>query len=47
VIDAASATRPFLLAVDSIQALRDSDASQIPGGPAQVRACADALVGLA
>ena len=47
VMDAATAARPFLLAVDSIQALRDTDASQIPGGPAQVRGCADALVGLA
>jgi DNA repair protein RadA/Sms len=47
VIDAASAARPALLAVDSIQALRDPSAAQVPGGPAQVRACADALVGLA
>ncbi|MGZ5291450.1 MAG: AAA family ATPase [Actinomycetota bacterium] len=47
VLDAARSTRPFLLAVDSIQALRDPEAAQVPGGPAQVRACADALVGLA
>jgi len=39
--------RPFLLAVDSIQALRDPSASQMPGGVAQVRTCTDALVGLA
>jgi DNA repair protein RadA/Sms len=46
-LDAARSARPFLLAVDSIQTLRDPDAGQIPGGPSQVRACADALVGLA
>jgi DNA repair protein RadA/Sms len=39
--------RPFLLAVDSIQALRDPSGSQVAGGVAQVRACTDALVGLA
>ena len=38
---------PFLLAVDSIQALRDPSATQMPGGVAQVRACTDALVGMA
>ena len=47
VVDAAGAARPFLLAVDSIQALRDPAAGQVPGGPAQVRSCTDALVGLA
>src|ERR671935_60929 len=47
VLDAARGERPFLLAVDSIQTLRDPEAAQVPGGPAQVRACADALVGLA
>jgi DNA repair protein RadA/Sms len=46
-LDAARAERPFLLAVDSIQSLRDSAGGQVPGGPAQVRGCADALVGLA
>jgi DNA repair protein RadA/Sms len=46
-IEAARAERPFLLAVDSIQSLRDSAGAQAPGGPAQVRGCADALVGLA
>ncbi len=46
-LEAARATRPFLLAVDSIQSLRDPAGTQVPGGPAQVRACADALVGLA
>ncbi len=47
VLHAARAARPFLLAVDSIQTLRDPDAPQVPGGVAQVRSCADALVGLA
>jgi DNA repair protein RadA/Sms len=44
---AAAETRPFLLAVDSIQTLRDPAGGLVPGGPAQVRSCADALVGLA
>lgn len=47
VLEAARSAAPFLLAVDSIQALRDPAAGQAPGGPAQVRACADALVGMA
>jgi DNA repair protein RadA/Sms len=47
VLDAAHASRPFLLAVDSIQTLRDPSAPQTIGGPAQVRAVADALIGLA
>lgn len=38
---------PFLLAVDSIQSIRDPSASQMPGGVAQVRSCTDALVGMA
>jgi DNA repair protein RadA/Sms len=47
VMDAARATRPVLLAIDSIQALRDPEGGQMPGGPSQVRGCTDALVGLA
>jgi DNA repair protein RadA/Sms len=47
VLATTAAERPFLVAVDSIQTLRDTAASQLPGGPAQVRSCADALVGLA
>jgi DNA repair protein RadA/Sms len=47
VMDAAAAVRPGLLMVDSIQAIRDPDSTSLPGGPAQVRACADRLVGLA
>lgn len=47
VLDAAAASRPFLLAVDSVQTLRDPAGGQVPGGPAQVRSCTDALVGLA
>jgi DNA repair protein RadA/Sms len=46
-MEAALASRPSVLAVDSIQTLRNPDSTTIPGGPAQVRACADALVGLA
>jgi DNA repair protein RadA/Sms len=47
VVETARSARPFLLAVDSIQTLRDGASPQAPGGPAQVRMCADALVGLA
>jgi DNA repair protein RadA/Sms len=47
VVEAARATRPFLLAVDSIQTVRDPESSSLPGGSSQVRACADSLVGLA
>jgi DNA repair protein RadA/Sms len=46
-VEAVMSTRPSVLAVDSIQTLRDPDSATIPGGPAQVRSCADALVGLA
>jgi DNA repair protein RadA/Sms len=47
VLAAARHASPFVLAVDSVQTLRDTDAAQVPGGVAQVRACTDALVGLA
>ena len=47
VIETAREARPFLLAVDSIQTLRDTSGTQMPGGPSQVRMCTDALVGLA
>jgi DNA repair protein RadA/Sms len=47
VTQSALAERPSILAIDSIQTLRDPDAAGAPGGPSQVRACADALVGLA
>ncbi len=47
VLRTAGAAGPFLLAVDSIQALRDPDVSSMPGGPSQVRGCTDALIGLA
>jgi DNA repair protein RadA/Sms len=47
VVDAVRASHPFLVAVDSIQTLRDASGGQIPGGPSQVRSCTDALVGLA
>lgn len=47
VLSAARTTAPFLLAVDSIQTIRDGSDGQLPGGVSQVRTCADALVGLA
>jgi DNA repair protein RadA/Sms len=47
VLATARAATPFVLAVDSIQTLRDVGGTQIPGGPSQVRLCTDALVGLA
>jgi DNA repair protein RadA/Sms len=47
VLEAARSAAPFLLAVDSIQTLRDVDAGTMPGGVSQVRGCTDALVGLA
>jgi DNA repair protein RadA/Sms len=47
VLDATRGMRPFLLAVDSIQSLREPAGGQIAGGVSQVRSCADALVGLA
>ncbi len=47
VLQTALAERPFLLAVDSIQTVRDTNGSQVPGGVSQVRTCTDALVGLA
>lgn len=47
VVDAAGAERPAVLIVDSIQSIRDPDHASLPGGPTQVRRCADALVGLA
>jgi len=47
VLSAARAMRPAVLAVDSIQTVRDPEATAMPGGVTQVRLCADALVGLA
>jgi len=47
VLDAARSARPAVLAVDSIQTLRDPSGSQLVGGVTQVRLCTDALVGLA
>lgn len=47
VVDAARLTRPDLLVVDSIQAIRDPGLPSVAGGPGQVRWCADALVGVA
>jgi DNA repair protein RadA/Sms len=47
VVQTARLSHPFLLAVDSIQSLRDTSGTQMPGGVSQVRTCTDALVGLA
>jgi len=47
VLGSARARTPFLLAVDSIQSVRDPSAPQMPGGVSQVRTCTDALVGMA
>jgi DNA repair protein RadA/Sms len=47
VLDAARGGGPAVLAVDSIQTLRDPESTSLPGGPSQVRLCTDALVGLA
>jgi len=47
VLQTARMERPFLLAVDSIQTVRDTNGTQMPGGVSQVRTCTDALVGLA
>ena len=47
VLAAARSMRPTVLAVDSVQTLRDVEATTQPGGVAQVRACTDALVELA
>jgi DNA repair protein RadA/Sms len=47
VVAAARAERPGLLVVDSVQTLRSADVAGLAGGVAQVRACTDALVGLA
>ena len=47
VIDTARTAAPFVLAVDSIQTIRDVTGTQMPGGTSQVRMCADALIGMA
>jgi DNA repair protein RadA/Sms len=47
VVDTAASVHPTVLVVDSAQAIRDPLSDAIPGGAAQVRACTDALVGMA
>ncbi|HEV8421381.1 MAG TPA: AAA family ATPase, partial [Actinomycetota bacterium] len=47
VLDSALAQRPAVLVVDSIHTIRDPASEALPGGIGQVRACADALIGLA
>src|SRR4029079_9203559 len=47
ILQAARSSRPAILAVDSIQTVRDLEATTQPGGVAQVRGCTDAFVELA
>jgi DNA repair protein RadA/Sms len=47
VVDAARMAAASVVVVDSIQSIRDPVSTSLPGGPAQVRACADVLIGLA
>ncbi len=47
VVDNARVSGCRAVIVDSIQAIRDPELPSLPGSPTQVRACADALVGLA
>jgi DNA repair protein RadA/Sms len=47
VVASALAERPAVLIVDSIQAIRSADSDALPGGVAQVRMCADALISVA
>ena len=39
--------KPFLLAVDSVQTIRDTSTGHMAGGVSSVRACTDELVGMA
>ncbi len=47
VVASALAERPAILIVDSVQTIRSSESPSLPGGVAQVRACADALASVA
>jgi DNA repair protein RadA/Sms len=47
VLAAAEVVRPSVLVVDSIHTVRDGASDALAGGPGQVRACVDALVGTA
>ena len=47
VVAAAQTERPSVLVVDSIQTIRNPESDSLPGGTGQVRACADALTGVA
>jgi DNA repair protein RadA/Sms len=46
-LEAVRRARPRILVLDSIQTIRDPEQPGLPGGPSQVRACADALIELA
>jgi DNA repair protein RadA/Sms len=45
VTDALRSQRPAVLVVDSVHTIRDPGSDALPGGPGQVRLCADALIG--
>jgi DNA repair protein RadA/Sms len=47
VVETARAQRPVVLVVDSIHTVRGEEVGGLPGGVAQVRGCADALISLA
>lgn len=47
VLEAARFRAPAVLIVDSVQTIRNAESDSLPGGPGQVRICADALIGLA
>lgn len=47
VLEAARFRGPSVLIVDSVQTIRNAESESLPGGPGQVRTCADALIGLA
>jgi DNA repair protein RadA/Sms len=47
VLGTVEARMPAVLIVDSLHTIRDSGSDALAGGPGQVRACVDALVGLA
>lgn len=47
VVGAVELERPDVLIVDSVQTIREPGSMSVPGGTAQVRACTDALVGVA
>jgi len=47
VVQTVTAVRPAVAVIDSVQTIRDPCSDALPGGASQVRACTDALVGMA